>query len=98
MPPNNESAIRIIVTTVACLALVCADDLRVFIFSIQVPPELNSHAIHPAIHWRSDTDSSIQLGEALAISVLQDRALTYHEKFTVNFTKIDGTTATISNQ
>ena len=56
------------------------------------------HGIHPGIHWRSDSDSSIQLGEALAISVLQDRALTYNEKFTVNFTKIDGTTATISNQ
>lgn len=56
------------------------------------------HGILPAIHWRSDTDSSIQLGEALAISILQDRALTYNEKFTVSFTKIDGTTATISNQ
>ena len=56
------------------------------------------HGIHPGIHWRSDTDSSIQLGEALAISVLQDRARTYNERFTVNFTKIDGTTATISNQ
>jgi hypothetical protein len=56
------------------------------------------HGIHPGIHWRSDSDSSIQLGEALAISLLQDRALTYNEKFTVHFTKIDGTTATISNQ
>ena len=56
------------------------------------------HGIHAGIHWRSDTDSSIQLGEALAISMLQDRALTYNEKFTVHFTKIDGTTATISNQ
>ena len=56
------------------------------------------HGIHPGIHWRSDTDSSIQLGEALAISILQDRALTYNERFTVRFTKIDGTTATISNQ
>jgi len=56
------------------------------------------HGIHPGIHWRSDTDSSIQLGEALAISVLQDRARTYNERFTVRFTKIDGTTATISNQ
>lgn len=56
------------------------------------------HGIHAGIHWRSDTDSSIQLGEALAISVLQDRAQTYNEKFTVHFTKIDGTTATISNQ
>ena len=56
------------------------------------------HGIHSGIHWRSDTDSSIQLGEALAISILQDRALTYNEKFTVHLTKIDGTTATISNQ
>ena len=56
------------------------------------------HGIHPGIHWRSDTDSSIQLGEALAISILQNRALTYNERFTVRFTKIDGTTATISNQ
>src|SRR5438477_5618062 len=56
------------------------------------------HGIHPGIHWRSDTDLSIQLGEALAISVLQDRARTYNERFTVNFKKIDGTTATISNQ
>jgi hypothetical protein len=56
------------------------------------------HGIHSGIHWRSDTDSSIQLGEALAISVLQDRAQTYNERFTVNFTKLDGTTATISNR
>lgn len=56
------------------------------------------HGIHAGIHWRSDSDSSIQLGEALAISFLQDRAQTYNEKFTVTFTKVDGTTATISNQ
>jgi hypothetical protein len=56
------------------------------------------HGIISGIHWRSDTDSSIKLGEALAISILQDRALTYHEKFTVSFNKIDGTIATISNQ
>jgi hypothetical protein len=56
------------------------------------------HGIHAGIHWRSDTSSSIQLGEAVAISFLQDRAATYAEPFTINFTKIDGTTATISNQ
>jgi hypothetical protein len=56
------------------------------------------HGIHSGIHWRSDTSSSIQLGEAVAISMLQDRAATYAEKFTVSFEKIDGTTATISNQ
>ena len=56
------------------------------------------HGIHAGIHWRTDTSSSIQLGEAVAISALQDRALTYSEPFTVNLTKIDGTIATISNQ
>ncbi len=57
-----------------------------------------AHGIHAGIHWRSDTDSSLLLGEALAISILQDRAQCYNEKFTVRFTKFDGTTATISNQ
>jgi hypothetical protein len=56
------------------------------------------HGIHAGIHWRTDTSSSIQLGEAVTISMLQDRAATYAEPFTVNLTKIDGTTATISNQ
>jgi hypothetical protein len=56
------------------------------------------HGIHAGIHWRSDTDISIQLGEAVALSVLQDRAHTYNEKFTVNLTRVDGTAATITNQ
>jgi hypothetical protein len=56
------------------------------------------HGIHAGIHWRSDTDVSVVLGEATAISILQDQAQTFNEKFTVHFTKLDGTTATISNQ
>jgi hypothetical protein len=56
------------------------------------------HGIHAGIHWRSDTDVSMVLGEATAISCLQDQAETFNEKFTVHFTKLDGTTATISNQ
>jgi len=56
------------------------------------------HGILSGIHWRSDSDSSIVLGEAIAISILQDRAQCYNEKFTVRFTKLDGTTATITNQ
>jgi hypothetical protein len=55
------------------------------------------HGIHAGIHWRSDTDTSIQLGEAVALSFLRDRALTYNEKFTVSLQKVDGTTATISH-
>jgi hypothetical protein len=55
------------------------------------------HGVHAGIHWRSDTSSSIQLGEAVAISMLQDRAVTYAEKFSIDIQKIDGTIATISN-
>ncbi len=56
-----------------------------------------AHGIHAGIHWRTDTTSSVQLGEAVAISMLRDRALTYPEKFSVSFRKIDGSIATISN-
>lgn len=56
------------------------------------------HGIHAGIHWRSDTLTSIQLGEAVALSVLRDRANTYNERFTVTLEKLDGSTATISNQ
>ncbi|MGA8220248.1 MAG: vanadium-dependent haloperoxidase [Candidatus Acidiferrales bacterium] len=55
------------------------------------------HGIHSGIHWRSDTDTSMLLGEAVALSFLQDRARIYNEPFTVNITKLNGTTATITN-
>ena len=55
------------------------------------------HGIHAGIHWRSDTDTSLLLGEAVALSYLRDKALTYNEPFTVQITKFDGKTATISN-
>ncbi|HEX3684059.1 MAG TPA: hypothetical protein VHU83_16120 [Bryobacteraceae bacterium] len=56
------------------------------------------HGIHAGIHWRSDTDSSIQLGEAAALGILQDRARTYNEKFTITLQKVDGSLAAISNE
>jgi len=56
------------------------------------------HGVHAGIHWRTDTDYSMTLGEALAISYLQDRAQTYNEKFTISFTKLDGNKVTITNQ
>jgi hypothetical protein len=55
------------------------------------------HGIHAGIHWRSDTDYSLLLGEAVALTVLQDQAWTYKENFAVSLTKMDGTTATIKN-
>jgi len=55
------------------------------------------HGIHAGIHWRSDTETSILLGEAVALSYLRDKARTYNERFSVTLTKLDGTTETISN-
>jgi len=56
------------------------------------------HGILAGIHWRSDSQQSMILGEAFAISVLQDKARAYNEKFTIQFAKFDGSIATISNQ
>ena len=55
------------------------------------------HGIHGGIHWRSDTITSIQLGEAVALSCLRDHARTYNEQFSIPITKLDGSIATISN-
>lgn len=56
------------------------------------------HGIHAGIHFRSSSYWSILLGEQVALGVLQDRAKAYNEPFTINITKFDGTTATITNQ
>jgi hypothetical protein len=56
------------------------------------------HGIHAGIHWRSDTDTSLLLGEAVALSMLMEKGQAYNEPFTVSITKFDGTTATVSNK
>jgi hypothetical protein len=56
------------------------------------------HGIHAGIHFRSSTYWSILLGEQVGLSILQDRAKSYNEPFTINITKFDGTTATITNR
>jgi hypothetical protein len=73
--------------------------------SLTVNGELNKlghnvsfgHGIHAGIHWRSDTDTSLLLGEAVALAYLREKAKTYNEPFSVSLTKFDGTTATITN-
>lgn len=55
------------------------------------------HGIHAGIHWRSDTDYSMLLGEAVALGFLRDQSKTYSEKFSISLTKMDGSAATISN-
>jgi hypothetical protein len=56
------------------------------------------HGVHAGIHFRSSNYWGVLLGEAVALSVLNDRAKSYKEPFTVNIKKFDGTTATITNQ
>lgn len=57
-----------------------------------------AHGIHAGIHFRSSSYASLVLGESVGLSVLQDRAYSYAEPFTLQVTKFDGTTAKISNQ
>ena len=56
------------------------------------------HGVGAGIHWRTDSDQAMLLGEAMALSYLRDKANAYHEKFSVNITRLDGTIATISNE
>ncbi len=55
------------------------------------------HGFRAGIHFRSSSLQSLLLGEAVALTVLQDHANSYIEPFTINITKFDGTTATITN-
>lgn len=49
---------------------------------------------HAGVHWRSDYDQSIRLGEQIAVSVLEDQACTFNEAFPsglqFSFTSFDG--------
>jgi hypothetical protein len=56
------------------------------------------HGVHAGIHFRSSNYWGVLLGEEVALSILRDRAKSYDEPFTINITKFDGSTATITNQ
>jgi len=48
------------------------------------------------VHWRSDANESIKLGEQIAIGILKDQRGSYNENFGgFSLTKFDGTTATV---
>lgn len=57
---------------------------------------------HAGVHWRSDYDQSIRLGEQIAISVLEDQACTFNEAFPsgvqFSFTSFDGETVEIKSR
>jgi hypothetical protein len=50
---------------------------------------------HAGVHWRSDYQNSLYLGEEIAIHVLQDEKAIYNENASWTFTKFDGTKITI---
>jgi hypothetical protein len=46
---------------------------------------------HAAVHWRSDYEASLKLGEQIAISILRDQKSCYSENFSgFVFTSFDG--------
>jgi len=55
------------------------------------------HGLHAGIHWRSDTDYSILLGEAVAIAYLEDQIYEYEERVDVAITKLNGHTHHFKN-
>lgn len=51
---------------------------------------------HAGVHWRSDYQASLRLGEQIAISVLRDQRTTYTENFSgFAFTSFDGERVTV---
>lgn len=48
------------------------------------------------VHYRTDGDLGMKLGEDLAISMLQDMVNTYHEDVSFSFRRFDGTPVVIS--
>jgi hypothetical protein len=65
--------------------------------NMTVGGELNKLAANIAIgrnwagvHYRSDYQESVLLGEKIAIGILQEQAITYNEKFACTLTKFDG--------
>ncbi|HMY76301.1 MAG TPA: EamA family transporter, partial [Blastocatellia bacterium] len=71
--------------------------------TLTVGNELNKVAANVAfgrniggVHWRSDGIESLKLGEAIAISILQDQKDCWNERFPgLSLTKFDGTRITI---
>jgi hypothetical protein len=47
------------------------------------------------IHYRSDYWESVQLGEAIALGILEEQKASYNEPMSFTLTKFDGTTITV---
>ena len=72
--------------------------------ALTVGGEINKLAFNVAmgrdfagIHWRSDAEAGLRLGEDVAIAMLQDLVQTGAESFTgFQFTRLDGTPVSIA--
>ena len=47
------------------------------------------------VHWLTDYEASVRLGEAIAIGLLQEQKATYNEDSSLTLTKFDGSTIVI---
>jgi len=50
------------------------------------------------VHFRSDYEASLSLGEAVAIGILEEQQNTYAEDYSFSLTKFDGETIIIGSQ
>jgi hypothetical protein len=73
--------------------------------SLSVEGELNKLACNLGIgrcmaglHWRSDSDASLKLGEEVAISFLREYVLTSYYPFNLSFRTFDGEVVTINKR
>ena len=49
------------------------------------------------VHWRSDHEESLKLGEAVALQFMRETAQTYSERVSFRVTKFDGTQVVFGN-
>lgn len=73
-----------------------ADRLTVMTEANKIAANVGLARNSAGVHWRSDHQQSITLGEAIAISILRDQRETYNEDFGgFTFTKFDGSRITV---
>lgn len=73
-------------------SLIASDEINKLAYNVALGRNIG------VVHWRTDADASLKLGEEITISILRDHKKTYHdaENFAgYTFKKFDGTIVTI---
>lgn len=92
MVPTADGLSRVAYTGADASSMTISGELHKLAHNISF-----GHGIHAGIHWRSDTDASIRLGEAVALKFLHDRAWAYKEQFSITINTIDDLLVEIKN-